>query len=65
MINSGLDSLQASYESVRGPVASGWETTSEGLELSITVPPTATGELHLPSLDLAKLSEIATGQSLQ
>ena len=64
MINSGLDSLQASYESVRGPVASGWETTSEGLELSITVPPTATGELHLPSLDLAKLSEIATGQPL-
>ncbi|MBV9926774.1 MAG: family 78 glycoside hydrolase catalytic domain [Acidobacteria bacterium] len=46
---TGLDGVSASYESVRGPVASRWKRTADGLELEVTVPPNATGRVHLPA----------------
>ena len=38
---AGLDRVAASYESVRGTVATSWRRTPTGLELDVTVPPGA------------------------
>jgi alpha-L-rhamnosidase len=46
---TGLDSVSASYESVRGPVATRWRRTSTGLELDLTVPANATGRVYVPA----------------
>ena len=35
---SGLDRVSASYESVRGTIATSWRRTASGLELDVTVP---------------------------
>ncbi|MFN8093914.1 MAG: family 78 glycoside hydrolase catalytic domain [Vicinamibacteria bacterium] len=45
----GLDHVEASYESVRGTVASSWRRTPDGLEMAVTVPPNATGRVHVPA----------------
>ena len=46
---TGMDNVSASYESVRGTVASRWKRTATGLELDVTVPPNATGRVHVPA----------------
>jgi len=46
---TGLDHAQASYESVRGTVASGWRRTASGLELDVTVPPNSRGRVYVPA----------------
>ena len=45
---TGLDHVKASYESVRGTVATRWQRTAAGLELDVTVPANATAEVHVP-----------------
>ncbi|HWS90515.1 MAG TPA: family 78 glycoside hydrolase catalytic domain [Pyrinomonadaceae bacterium] len=47
--SKGLDGVSASYESVRGNVAARWRRTAGGLELDVTVPPNATGRVHVPA----------------
>jgi alpha-L-rhamnosidase len=47
--SAGLDGVSASYESVRGRVASRWKRTAAGLELEVTVPPNATGRVYVPA----------------
>ena len=46
---TGLDHVKASYESVRGTVATRWQRTAAGLELDVTVPANATAEVHIPA----------------
>ena len=46
---AGLDHVTASYESVRGTVASGWRRTASGLELDVTIPPNARGRVYVPA----------------
>ena len=46
---AGLDRVSASYESVRGTVATSWRRTATGLELDVTVPANATGRVYVPA----------------
>jgi alpha-L-rhamnosidase len=59
--SQGLDWVKASYESVRGPVATSWRRTAEGLELEVAVPAGATGRVLVPASDPASVVETAGG----
>lgn len=62
--SKGLDGVSASYESVRGRVAASWKRTAEGLELDVTVPPNATGRVHVPAPSPQAVSESGAGQAV-
>ncbi len=57
----GLDWVKASYESVRGTVATSWRRTATGLELEVTVPAGATGRVYLPATGDMQVTETAGG----
>lgn len=61
---TGLDTVSASYESVRGRVAARWRRTADGLELDVTVPPNATGRVHVPAPDPRAVTEINGGRAV-
>jgi alpha-L-rhamnosidase len=50
-VPAGLDRAEASYQSVRGTVASSWRQTASTLTLEVMVPPTATGLVYVPASD--------------
>ena len=56
--------MAASYESVRGTVATRWQRTDAGFELDVTVPPTATGRVYVPAASAAAVTEIGHGSSV-
>ncbi len=56
-IPAGLDHVAATYDSVRGRVAVAWRKTPAGLELDVTVPPTATALVFVPASDRALVRE--------
>jgi alpha-L-rhamnosidase len=58
-----LDSVVASYQSVRGTVATRWKRTPTGLELDVTIPPNATGLVYVPAARAADVTEIGGGSS--
>ena len=58
---AGLDSVAASIETVRGRVATRWVRTAGGLELDVTVPPTATGRVFVPASSAAAVMEVGGG----
>jgi alpha-L-rhamnosidase len=64
LIPAGLDSVSASIVTVRGEVRSRWRRTPAGLELDVTVPPTATGRVSLPARSSASVTEIGAGRVL-
>jgi alpha-L-rhamnosidase len=47
-IGGGLTWAEASYESVRGRIATRWELVDGELRLDVEVPPTATAAVHVP-----------------
>jgi alpha-L-rhamnosidase len=53
--------VEASYESVRGTVATRWQRTDAGFELDVTVPPTATGRVYVPAAGPDSVREIGAG----
>jgi alpha-L-rhamnosidase len=55
---AGLDHLKASYESVRGTVASSWRRTAAGLDLDITVPANARGRVYIPAASAQAVTEV-------
>jgi alpha-L-rhamnosidase len=55
---TGLDSVSASYESVRGRVAVRWKRVVTGLELDVTVPPNATGRVYVPAATPKAVTEV-------
>jgi alpha-L-rhamnosidase len=57
---TGLDWMQASYDSVRGTVSSQWRKSGNGFELDVTVPPGSTGLVYFPGTDPRRIAE--TGQ---
>jgi alpha-L-rhamnosidase len=61
---AGLDGVSASYESVRGRVASRWKRTAAGLELDVTVPPNATGRVYVPAPNPQAVTETGTGRAV-
>lgn len=58
---AGLDSVATTYESVRGTVAARWRRSADGLELDVTVPPNATGVVHVPAASAAAVTEAGAG----
>ena len=61
---TGLDGVSASYESVRGLVATRWKRTATGLELDVTVPPNATGRVHVPASNSRAVTEAGGGKAV-
>jgi alpha-L-rhamnosidase len=59
---TGLDRVAASYESIRGRVAIRWQRTTTGLELDVTVPANATGQVYVPASDPKAITEAGGGR---
>jgi hypothetical protein len=58
-----LDHAEASYESVRGRVASAWRREADGTYVvDVTVPAGATGKVHVPATDPAAVAEDGSGR---
>jgi alpha-L-rhamnosidase len=53
--------VSASFESVRGRVATRWRRTDAGFELDVTVPPTATAVVYVPAEDGQSVTESGSG----
>ncbi len=62
-VPNGLASASARHESVRGPVAVAWRRTASGLELDVTVPPNATGTVHVPATGADLVMEVGGGRA--
>ena len=60
----GLDRVSASYDSVRGTVASSWQRTPTGLKLDVTVPAGATGRVYVPAPSARVVSEVGAGRAI-
>jgi alpha-L-rhamnosidase len=61
LVPTGLDSVSASIETVRGRVASRWRRTGQGLELDVTIPANATARIYVPAASSASVHEIGEG----
>jgi alpha-L-rhamnosidase len=61
---TGLSEVRASYDSVRGPIAVRWQRSETGLELDVTVPPNASGRVHVPAASPQAVTEIGTGRAV-
>jgi len=55
----GLTYARATYESMHGPIVSGWEIEDGTLRLSVTIPPNTRATVRLPG---AALSEVEEGE---
>jgi alpha-L-rhamnosidase len=64
LVPTGLDSVSASVETVRGRVASRWRRVGQGLELDVVVPATATARIYVPAANAAAVSESGQGRSV-
>ena len=60
---TGLSGVSASYDSVRGPIAVRWQRTATSLELDVTLPPNATGRVHVPASSAQAVTEVGTGRA--
>jgi alpha-L-rhamnosidase len=49
ILTNRFEYVEASYESVRGKIASAWRRIESGFEVTIELPPGVTGELVLPN----------------
>jgi alpha-L-rhamnosidase len=58
----GLTSAEATYDSIRGPVASRWRVADGKLQMMVTVPPNAQATVRLPTSNPGKVLE--TGKPL-
>lgn len=47
-LESGLDCVKTSYNSLKGEVKSDWEKTGDGYKITLSIPPNATGLLRIP-----------------
>ncbi|MGN6187857.1 MAG: family 78 glycoside hydrolase catalytic domain [Conexibacter sp.] len=53
---SGLDAAHATYDSVRGTIASSWQRTAGGVRIDVTVPPDASGVVCVPATSAAAVT---------
>ncbi len=61
---TGLDSVSASYESVRGAVATSWRRTGGAFEIDVTVPPNAEGRVFVPASGPESVTETHGGDAV-
>jgi alpha-L-rhamnosidase len=60
---TGLDQVSASYESVRGTVATRWRRIAKALEVEVTVPVGASAEVYVPAPNPALITEAGSGRT--
>jgi len=53
----GFDWVKATYESIRGPVASSWKLDGDRFRLSVTLPANSTATVYVPALDVEEVTE--------
>jgi alpha-L-rhamnosidase len=56
-VGGGLTEAHATYDSMRGPVASGWRLAGGRLTLTVTVPPNVTATVTVPTANPATVRE--------
>ena len=56
--------MSASYESVRGRVATSWRRTRRSLEIEVTVPPNAEGRVFVPAAGPESVTETHGGDAV-
>jgi alpha-L-rhamnosidase len=61
---AGIGAVSASYESVRGTIASRWRRRDGGLEWEVVVPANATARVHVPAGAAGVVREGAAGQEV-
>lgn len=58
VVSSEFEHAEATYESIRGTIRSGWKKTSEdGISLDVTIPPNTTATIYVPATDPQVVSE--------
>jgi alpha-L-rhamnosidase len=60
-----LEWARARYTAPRGEVACGWRLTGGQIEVEVTVPPSTTAELHLPTSDPDSLREAGSADGFR
>lgn len=60
---SGVDWVDASYNSVRGPIRSHWQRKGDRFELEVEIPANVLAEVWLPALEGTSITE--SGRSLE
>ncbi len=64
-IPSALEDAHATIQSSRGETSAHWfKVAGGGLEYDVTVPPDATGLVHVPGSDPSQIGEVGSGQSV-
>lgn len=53
----GLTTASATYNSIRGPIASGWKIDNGALQLTVTIPANTTATVYIPTLDAGQVKE--------
>ena len=56
-IGGGLTEAHATYDSIRGPIATAWHVTGNRFALDVTVPPNVTATVTVPTSDPAGVTE--------
>ena len=51
----GLDFVDATYRSIRGPIGSSWRRDGESIQWTVTIPPNSTGTVYVPTAGLAEV----------
>jgi alpha-L-rhamnosidase len=52
-----IDWVAASYDSIRGPIASRWKRTAKEFQLEVTIPPNTQATVHLPAGSADEITE--------
>ena len=55
--NLGFNWVKASYDSVRGPIASRWKLTGDRFELKVSIPANASAIVFIPAKQLSDITE--------
>ncbi|HWY77385.1 MAG TPA: family 78 glycoside hydrolase catalytic domain, partial [Verrucomicrobiae bacterium] len=53
----GLNWAQGSYDSIQGPISSGWQFTNNTLTLQAAIPANTTAEIHVPTTNASAITE--------
>jgi alpha-L-rhamnosidase len=52
-----IDRISASYDSIRGPIASRWKRTAQDFELEATIPANTSATVYLPAQAVVEITE--------
>ena len=62
--DEGVNHASASYDSIRGTIASSWQRSAAGITMDVTIPPNVTALVSVPGTDPNKVGELGSGRAL-